>query len=138
MMMPSRRLTDGSVFTAQVVEIDRTSVVQCRGRLVRSEAAFQLRNSVQSSRDAHRIILDFTELDAIEGGALGMLVFLQQWTEAHGIALTILRPTARVEQKLKEIETSGDCKFEIERESGVMRLVGLADREHWVASTLAA
>jgi anti-anti-sigma factor len=125
------------VFTAQVLEIAQAIVVQCRGRLVQSEAAFQLRNVVQSGRAARRIVLDFSELDALDGGGLGMLAFLQRRAEQNGTALTILRPNPQVERKLKEFEIKG-CKFDIERESGVMKLVGFPDRKHWVASNLAA
>jgi anti-anti-sigma regulatory factor len=125
------------VFTAQVLEIDKVIVVQCSGRLVQSEAAFQLRNVVQSHR-ARRVVLDFSELDALSGGGLGMLAFLQRWAEQNGIALTILRPNPQIERKLKEFELRGNCKFDIERENGVMKLVGFPDRKHWVTSNLAA
>jgi hypothetical protein len=77
-------------------------------------------------------------LDALDGGGLGMLAFLQRWAEQNGTALTILRPNPQVERKLKEFELRGNCKFDIERESGVMKLVGFPDRKHWVASKLAA
>jgi anti-anti-sigma regulatory factor len=126
------------VFTAQVLEIDQAIIVQCRGRLVQSEAAFQLRNVVQSRRAARRIVLDFSELDALDGGGLGMLGFMQRWAEQNKTALTILRPNPQVERKLKEFELRGNCKFDIERDSGVMKLVGFPDRKHWVASNLAA
>jgi anti-anti-sigma regulatory factor len=126
------------VFTTQVLEIDRAIVVQCSGRLVQSEAAFQLRNVVQSRKGCQRVVLDFSELHALSGGGLGMVAFLQRWTEQNGIALSILRPTPQVEKKLKEFELRGHCKFDIERESGAMKLVGFPDRKHWVTSNLAA
>jgi anti-anti-sigma regulatory factor len=126
------------VFTAQVLEIDKAVVVQCSGRLVQSEAAFKLRNVVQSRRGSQRVVLDFSELHTLSGGGLGMLAFLQRWTEQNGMALTIIRPNPQVERKLREFELRGNCKFDIERESGVMKLVGFPDRKHWVTSNLAA
>jgi len=126
------------VFTAQVLEIDQAIVVACSGRLVQSEAAFQLRNAVQSHKEAKRIVLDFSELDVLGGGGLGMVAFLHRWAGQNGIPLTILRPNPQVERKLEEFELRGNGRFDIERESGVMKLVGFPDRKHWVASNLAA
>jgi anti-anti-sigma regulatory factor len=126
------------VFTTQAVELDDTIVVRCEGRLVRSEAANQLRHAVQSDGDHRKIILDFSELKAVEAGGLGMLAFLRRWTAENGITLKILHPTARVERRLKELELRGAGKFEIEHGPGVMRLVGFPDRKYWVASSLAA
>lgn len=138
MGQPLGHQQESAVFTAQVIEIDQAIIVQCRGRLVQSEAAFQLRNAVQSNKGVKRVILDFSELDALSGGGLGMLAFLQRWTEQDSIAQTILRPNPEIERKLQEFESRGNCRFEIERESGVMKLVGFPDRKHWVASNLAA
>jgi anti-anti-sigma regulatory factor len=126
------------MFTVRLMEMDDSIVVHCQGRLVRSAAAYQLRNAVQSNNDARKIILDFSELNAIEGGGLGMLAFLRRWTANHGIALKILNPTKNVEGRLRAFGTAADCAFEILRERNVMSLVGLPDRKYWVASDLAA
>lgn len=126
------------MFTTQILEFDKTIVVQCSGRLVQSEGAFRLRSAIQSNREAQRIVLDFSELQTLDGGGLGMLAFLQRWSDQFGVALIILRPNLQVERKLTEFQFRGNCKFDIERESGVMKLVGFPDRKHWVASNLAA
>ena len=55
------------------------AVVECEGRLVQSEAAFKLRDAVTSQRYARIVVLELSEVHAIEGGGLGMLVFLQRW-----------------------------------------------------------
>ena len=46
------------------------AVVQCEGRLVRSDAAFRLRDEVISQVDARAIVLDLSEVNALEGGGL--------------------------------------------------------------------
>ncbi|MGC2366966.1 MAG: hypothetical protein WA555_18310 [Candidatus Sulfotelmatobacter sp.] len=46
------------------------AVVECEGRIVRSEAAFTLRKAVSSQGDARIIVLDLSEVPAIEGGGL--------------------------------------------------------------------
>ena len=59
------------------------AVVECEGRFIRSEDAFKLRNAVTSQCDAQVVVLDLTEMRAIGGGAVGMLVYLQRW--AHDV-----------------------------------------------------
>ena len=51
------------------------AVVECEDRVVRSEAAFKLREAVTWQRDARIIVLDLSEVRAIESSGLGMLVF---------------------------------------------------------------
>ena len=52
------------------------AVVECEGRLVRSDAAFKLRDAVTSQAGASMVVLDLTEVNAMGGGGIGMLVFL--------------------------------------------------------------
>jgi hypothetical protein len=67
------------MLTVQIETLGDLAVVECEGRIVRSEAAFELRKGVNSQSDARIIVLDLSEVSAIEGGGLGMLVFLQRW-----------------------------------------------------------
>lgn len=71
-------------------------IVECSGRIVRSEAAFKLRRAVIALDDARVIVLDLSEVTAIAGGGLGMLVFLQQWAADHGIQLKLFNPRKSV------------------------------------------
>ncbi len=64
-----------------VENMGELAVVECEGRIVQSEAAFKLRQTVTSQTDARIGALELSEVHAIEGGGLGMLVFLQQWRE---------------------------------------------------------
>jgi hypothetical protein len=50
------------------------TVIECEGRMPRSEAAFRLRDAVISQTDAEIVVLDLSELYALEGGGLGILV----------------------------------------------------------------
>ena len=52
---------------------------------MQSEAAFKLRDAVTSQSDVRTVVLELTEVHAIEGGGLGMLIYLQQWARDHGI-----------------------------------------------------
>lgn len=68
---------------AAVVNIGEIAVIECEGRIVRSEAAFKLREAVTSQRHVRIIILNLSGVSAIEGGRLGMLVSVERWDQDH-------------------------------------------------------
>ena len=72
-----------------VENIGELAVVECEGRIVQSEAAFKLREAVTSQTDARIVVLELSEVHAIEGGGLGTLVFLRRWALEHNILLAI-------------------------------------------------
>ena len=76
------------------------AVVECKGRIVRSEAAFKLRRAVTSLEESHIVVLDLSEVSAIEGGGLGMLGFLERWTFDHEIQFKLFNPTKSVRERL--------------------------------------
>src|ERR1700730_6402202 len=127
------------MFSADVTDMEDAVVIHCRGRLVQSDAAFRLRNAVQANSGAHTIVLDFSELHAVEGGGLGMLAFLQRWAVNNGIRLKLLGPsTTRVRQSLKQLASRFGLSIEVEDQSNVLSLVGSPKREYWIASNMAA
>ena len=83
-----------------VDKIGELAVVECEGSVVRSEAAFKLREAVTSLRNARIIVLDLSEVRAIEGGGLGMLLFLQRWASEHDIQFKLFNPTRSVRDRL--------------------------------------
>ena len=50
------------------------AVVECEGIIVQSEAAFKLRDAVTSQSHARTVVLELSEVHAIEGGGLGDLL----------------------------------------------------------------
>jgi len=94
--------------------------IECQGRIVRSEAAFKLRNAVMSQVRARTIVLDLTEAQAIEGGGLGMLSALQKWAFDQGIQLKLYNPSASVKDRL---EHSNWVQFDIASFEEVMALM---------------
>jgi anti-anti-sigma regulatory factor len=84
---------------------DDLAIVECEGRIVRSESAFRLRDAVTSQANARTIVLDLSAVTAIAGGGLGMLMFLQRWAHDHDIRLKLFNPTRPVRDKL-ELATS--------------------------------
>ena len=89
------------MLSVHIENIGDMAVVECEDRVVRSEAAFKLREAVTSQGNARIIVLDLSEVPAIEGGGLGMLVFLEQWAHDHNIRLKLFNPCQSVRNRLE-------------------------------------
>ena len=94
-----------------IENVGEMAVIECRGRIVRSEAAFKLREAVKSQSDAHTIVVDLSKVSAVEGGGLGMLVFLQRWAHDHDIRLRLFNPCKSVRDRLKHANSSPEFDF---------------------------
>ena len=115
-----------------VENIGDLAIVECEGRLVRSESAFKLRDAVTSQRDARTVVIELSEVRAIEGGALGMLVFLQRWARNHDIQLKLFNPSESVRERLKQV--SPLAKFDIPTLDEMVALLGHADSQYAIAA----
>jgi len=118
-----------SIHTENIGEM---AVIECEGRIVRSEAAFKLREAVTSQRDARIIVLDLSEVFAIEGGGLGMLVFLQRWAYDHDIRLKLFNPHESVRDRLEHAKPMRE--FDIATLDEMTALLVRADSRYALAS----
>ena len=91
-----------------VESIGELAVVECEGRIVKSEAAFKLREAVTSQTDARIVVLELSEVHAIEGGGLGMLVFLRRW------ALRPQHPVPAVQSFQVRPRRTETCQIDLE------------------------
>jgi anti-anti-sigma regulatory factor len=78
------------------------AVVECKGRIVRSDSVFKLRDFVQAQAPVRTIALDLSEVEAIDGGGLGMLAFLERWARQKGIGFKLFSPSRPVLQGLAQ------------------------------------
>lgn len=90
------------MFNVTVEKIGDVTVVHCEGRVVHSDAVFKLRDVVRQQRDAHMILLDLSEVESLEGGGVGILVFLQRWTRDRAIEFKLIDPSDRVRQIIQQ------------------------------------
>jgi anti-anti-sigma regulatory factor len=111
-----------------VENIGDIAIVECEDRIVRSEAAFKLREAVTSQRNAHILVLDLSEVRAIEGGGLGMLLFLQRWAHQHDIRLKLFNPTDSVRDRLDRANSI--LQFDIATREEIMALLAQADSRY--------
>jgi anti-anti-sigma regulatory factor len=108
------------------------AIVECEGRIVRSEAAFKLRDAVTSQSEAHTVVLELTEVPAIEGGGLGMLIFLQRWARDHDIRFKLFNPSKSVRERLELVSSLSE--FDIPTLDEMMALLGQTDSRYALAA----
>jgi len=115
------------MLTVHIQNIGDMAFIECQGRIVRSEAAFELRKAVLSQGNARTIVLDLTEVHAIEGGGLGMLAVLQKWAFNQGIQLKLFNPTFAVKNTLEHNEW---MHFDLASFEEVMALMARAENQY--------
>jgi len=109
------------------------AVVECEGRIVRSAAAFELRDVVTAQQDASVIVLDLSRVSSIEGGGLGMLWYLRRWAHDHDIRLKVFNPTRSVKDRLETLSLHPE--FEIASLDEILALLGAHGTVHHVDTT---
>jgi anti-anti-sigma regulatory factor len=108
------------------------AIVECKGRIVQSEAAFKLRDAVTSQSNARTVVLELTEVPAIEGGGLGMLIFLQRWARDHGVRFKLFNPSKSVRERLGLVSSLSE--FDIPTLDEMMALLACADNRYALAA----
>ena len=110
--------------SVHVDNLGEMAIIECAGKFVRTAAASKLQDAVTSQIQARVVVLDLTEMHAIGGGGLGVLVLLQRWAQEHEIRLKLFNPSELVREKLKHVD------FEIATLEQMMSLLGRVDREY--------
>jgi len=87
---------EGFMLAINVENLSDLAVVECKGRIVTSDAVFKLRDVVRAQLNARIIALDLSEVKAIGGGGLGMLVFLDRWARDNNIQFKLFSPSRPV------------------------------------------
>jgi anti-anti-sigma regulatory factor len=115
-----------------IERIGELGIVECIGRIVRNESAFILRRAVTSLADTRIIVLDLSEVSALEGGGLGMLIFLERWAHDHQIQFKLFNPRKSVRHRLELVRSIR--AFDIIPLDEMMALLGNADSHFAVAA----
>ena len=115
-----------------IERIGELGIVECIGRLVRSEAAFSLRRAVTSLEDARIIVLDLSAVTALEGGCLGILIFLERWAHDRQIQFKLFNPRKSVRDRLELVRSIR--AFEIIPLQEMMALLANANSHFAVAA----
>ena len=115
-----------------IERIGDVAVVHCEGRVVQSAAAFRLRDAVTQQGNARAVLVDLSNVQSVEGGGLGMLVFLQRWAGEHGIQFKVFDPPAFVRQRIRQVRWASE--LEIAGTNDVLALLGWQPKELWASS----
>lgn len=116
----------------RIAKIGELAVVECEGRIVRSEAAVKLREAVTSLRNARIIVLDLSEARAIKGGGLAMLLFLQRWAHSQNIQFKLFNTARSVRDRLELVNSIAELDIATFHE--MMELLANADRRYTLAA----
>lgn len=115
----------------RVESLPDLTVVECKGRIVNSDSVFKLRDYVMA-RTEPTVVLDLSEVKAIGGGGLGMLVFLDRWARDHNLHLKLFSPSPEVVKGLAQNGSIED--FEIATFPEMMDIVSHADPHYSMAA----
>jgi|ERR1700687_4798180 len=123
---------EDSMIAIHVENLGDLAVVECKGRIVRSESVFKLRDVVLAQADARIIALDLSEVEAMGGGGLGMLVFLDQWARNCGIQFKLFSPSRSIVEGL--VGNRSILNFEIATFHQMMSVLAHCDRQYAFAA----
>ena len=84
-----------------IEQVADVAVLQCAGRMVRSQALSLLKDAVTSLSPLRVVVLDLSEVEMLDAGGLGMLVSLHNWACVNGIQLKLVNPSKPVRQMLE-------------------------------------
>jgi anti-anti-sigma factor len=112
------------------------AVLQCTGRIVRGEALPFLKCAVTGLKKPRVVVLDLTAVEMLDGGGLGMLVFLHRWTRDNGIQLKLVNPSEFVREMLDRTRLS--CVFDISSVDDAVEILCTSHRDSQDASRAVA
>jgi anti-anti-sigma factor len=97
------------------------AVLQCAGRIVRGEALHFLKDAVTCLNRPRVVVLDLSDVEMLDGGGLGMLVFLHRWTRDNRIQLKLVNPSNFVREMLDRTHLT--CVFNISSMDDVVEIL---------------
>jgi anti-anti-sigma factor len=97
------------------------SVIKCAGRIVRGQETI-LNNAMLVEKCARVIVLDLSEVEALDAGGLNLLVSLHGWTESNKIHFKLVNPRPFVYEMLTR--THLDCVFDISTFNHALAVLG--------------
>jgi anti-anti-sigma regulatory factor len=107
-----------------IENIGHMVVCSCTGNIVQSEDASKLRAAVTSQTNARIIVLDLTEVHAIEGDGLDMLCALQRCALDRNIQFKLFDPSSSVRSRLEHNEST---QFDIARFEEMITLLAQSE-----------
>jgi len=85
----------------QIERAEDVAVVRCSGRMVRGAAMDGLRRRIEQLDRLRVLVLDLSEVQAIDAGGLGTLVLVRRWSLQNSARLKLVDPPVFLRQLLE-------------------------------------
>ena len=116
------------MLTIDVEKTGDVAVVRCVGRIVRGAEVRTLRNAVFSEQDIRIVVIDLSDVDALDAGGLTALLALQQWARNRNVQLKLVNPSHFVNEVLTR--TGLDHVFDISRFDHALFILSAPECRH--------
>jgi anti-anti-sigma regulatory factor len=120
------------MLSIRVENLNDLAIIECKGRIVNSDSVFKLRDVVREQAEARVVALDLSAVQAIGGGGLGMLAFLDHWAHDHDIQLKLFSPSTPVVDGL--VQNRSISNFDIATFHEMMSILAQADGRYRLAA----
>jgi anti-anti-sigma factor len=97
------------------------AVIKIAGRIVRGQEPI-LNSAVLAQKCSRVIVLDLSDVEALDAGGLNLLVSLHRWTEQNNIHLKLVNPSPFVYQMLTR--THLDWVFDVSTFHDALTVLG--------------
>jgi anti-anti-sigma factor len=87
------------MLTVKSERAGEVAVIKCAGRIVRGQET-TLNSAVLAQKCSRVIVLDLSEVEALDAGGLNLLVSIHRWTERNDIHLRLINPRPFVHEML--------------------------------------
>lgn len=97
------------------------AVIKIAGRIVRGQES-TLNNAVLAQKCSRTIVLDLSDVEALDAGGLNLLVSIHGWTERNNIHLKLVNPNSFVHEMLTR--THLDWVFDVSTFHDALEVLG--------------
>jgi len=116
------------MLTIDVEKTGDVAVVRCVGRIVRGAELGTLRNAVLAENDTRIVVIDLSDVEALDAGGLTALLSLRQWARNRNVQLKLVNPSHFVNEVLTR--TGLDHVFDISTFEHALFVLGAPDCRH--------
>jgi len=116
------------MLTIDVEKTGDVAVVRCVGRIVRGAELGTLRNAVLAENDTRIVVIDLSDVEALDAGGLTALLSLRQWARSRNVQLKLVNPSHFVNEVLTR--TGLDHVFDISTFEHALFVLSAPDCRH--------
>ena len=77
------------------------AIVRCSGRMIRGAALDEFRRQVEQLESARILVVDLSDVEQVDAGALGALLLIRRWSRQHSVQMKLVNPSPFVRRLLE-------------------------------------